>query len=99
MPMVIVGYILTGVLGYFLGSIPSGFIMAKTRGIDIRAIGSGNIGATNVFRALGTPAGVLVLLADAFKGWAAVALISNLICNWAYPTAGGQAREWFHIVA
>lgn len=99
MPVAIVGYILTAVLGYFLGSIPSGFIMAKTRGIDIRAIGSGNIGATNVFRALGTPAGVIVLLADAFKGWAAVAIIANLVCNWAYPTAGAQAREWFHIVA
>ena len=73
--------------------------MAKTRGIDIRAIGSGNIGATNVFRALGIPAGVIVLLADALKGWAAVAIIANLVCDWAYPAASGQAREWFRIVA
>jgi glycerol-3-phosphate acyltransferase PlsY len=99
MPVPVFGYILNVVLGYFLGSIPSGFLMAKTRGIDIRAIGSGNIGATNVFRALGTPAGIIVLLADAFKGWAAVALVSNLVCNWAYPAAGPQAREWYHIVA
>jgi acyl phosphate:glycerol-3-phosphate acyltransferase len=99
MPVPIVGYILTAVLGYFLGSIPSGFIMAKTRGVDIRAIGSGNIGATNVFRALGTPAGVVVLLVDALKGWLAVALIANLMCDWAYPAASGQAREWFRIVA
>ena len=97
--MPVFGYILTVVLGYLLGSIPSGFLMAKTRGIDIRDIGSGNIGATNVFRALGTPAGVIVLLADAFKGWAAVALVSNLVCNWAYPEAGPQAREWYHIIA
>jgi len=95
----VLGYILTAVLGYFFGSIPSGFLMAKTRGIDIRSIGSGNIGATNVFRALGTPAGVIVLLADALKGWAAVAIISNLVCNWAYPAGGPQAREWYHIVA
>src|SRR3974390_3910776 len=99
MPVSIVGYILTAVLGYFLGSIPSGFLMAKSRGIDIRAIGSGNIGATNVFRALGIPAGVIVLLADALKGWAAVAIIANLVCDWAYPAASGQAREWFRIVA
>jgi glycerol-3-phosphate acyltransferase PlsY len=99
MPVPAFGYILTAVLGYFLGSIPSGFLMAKTRGIDIRAIGSGNIGATNVFRALGTPAGIIVLLADAFKGWAAVALLANLVCDWAYPAAGAQAREWYRIVA
>jgi glycerol-3-phosphate acyltransferase PlsY len=73
--------------------------MAKTQGIDIRTIGSGNIGATNVFRALGTPAGVIVLLADALKGWTAVALAANLVCDWTYPNAGAQAREWFHIVA
>jgi glycerol-3-phosphate acyltransferase PlsY len=90
---------LIAVLGYLLGSIPSGFLMAKTQGIDIRTIGSGNIGATNVFRALGTPAGVIVLLADALKGWAAVALAANLVCDWTYPSAGEQAREWFHIVA
>src|SRR5436190_3074115 len=99
MPVPIVGYILTAVLGYFLGSIPSGFLMAKTRGIDIRATGSGNIGATNVFRALGTPAGVLVLLADALKGWTAVAIVAPLMCDWTYAAASPQAREWFRIVA
>jgi glycerol-3-phosphate acyltransferase PlsY len=95
----IIGYMLTVVLGYFLGSIPSGFLMAKSRGIDIRTIGSGNIGATNVFRALGTPAGVIVLLADALKGWTAVALMANLLCQWTSPGAGPQGREWFRILA
>ena len=97
--MPVVGYILTVVLGYLLGSIPNGFLVAQARGIDIRTIGSGNIGATNVFRALGTPAGVGVLLADALKGWVAVALVANLVCNWTYPDAGAQAREWFRIIA
>jgi len=93
------GYILTALCGYLLGSIPTGFLVAKARGIDIRTVGSGNIGATNVFRYLGTPAGILVLLADALKGWLAVAAAANLFCDWLNPGAGQLAREWFRIVA
>ena len=99
MSVPVLGYILTVVAGYLLGSIPTGFLVAKSKGIDIRTIGSGNIGATNVFRALGTPAGVLVLLGDALKGWAAVALVARLMADWSYPAAGPQAREWFRIVS
>jgi acyl phosphate:glycerol-3-phosphate acyltransferase len=66
----------TAVTAYLLGSIPTGFLVAKARGIDIRTVGSGNIGATNTFRILGKGAGVLVLLADALKGWIAVALVA-----------------------
>jgi glycerol-3-phosphate acyltransferase PlsY len=47
------GYIVTAAVAYLLGSIPTGYLVAKARGIDIRTIGSGNIGATNVFRTLG----------------------------------------------
>jgi len=54
---------------YFLGSIPTGFLWAKARGIDIRTVGSGNIGATNVMRALGKGPGIAVLLIDAAKGF------------------------------
>lgn len=54
--------------GYLLGSIPTGFLVARARGIDIRKVGSGNIGATNVLRTLGKAAGTGVLLADAAKG-------------------------------
>lgn len=97
--MRIVGYILTALLAYLLGSVPTGFLVGKARGIDIRTIGSGNIGATNVFRALGTPAGIFVLLADALKGWLAVAVLANLCCNWAAPSASTTAREAFRIVA
>ncbi|MBM3859177.1 MAG: glycerol-3-phosphate 1-O-acyltransferase PlsY [Verrucomicrobia bacterium] len=57
---------------YLLGSIPTGFVWCKARGIDIRKIGSGNIGATNVMRALGKPIGVTVLLIDAAKGFVPV---------------------------
>ena len=54
-------------MAYFLGSIPTGYLVARARGIDIRSVGSGNIGATNVLRILGKPAGIGVLLADALK--------------------------------
>jgi glycerol-3-phosphate acyltransferase PlsY len=57
------------VVCYLLGSIPTGFVWGQLRGMDIRKVGSGNIGATNVMRALGTGPGVTVLLIDALKGW------------------------------
>jgi len=59
-------------VSYLLGSIPTGFVWCKARGIDIRTIGSGNIGATNVMRALGKPIGIVVLLLDAAKGFVPV---------------------------
>src|SRR5437667_108901 len=62
-----------------LGSIPTGFVVAKAKGIDIRSVGSGNIGATNVFRALGKPAGIFVLLIDGLKGYAACEWLADLV--------------------
>ena len=62
-------YFFAIVIGYLVGSLPTGYLAAKRRGIDIRAQGSGNIGATNVFRILGWKAGVSVLLIDGLKGW------------------------------
>jgi acyl phosphate:glycerol-3-phosphate acyltransferase len=67
----ILSYILTALGAYLLGSIPTGFLVAKAKGVDIRSVGSGNIGATNAMRVLGKPAGIFVLLADAAKGWLA----------------------------
>jgi acyl phosphate:glycerol-3-phosphate acyltransferase len=68
----ILSYIVVSLAAYLLGSIPTGFLVAKARGIDIRSVGSGNIGAANTFRAIGRNAGVFVLLMDALKGAAAV---------------------------
>lgn len=53
---------------YLLGSIPFGLLLARTKGIDIRAHGSGNIGATNVWRVLGAKLGALCFLLDFLKG-------------------------------
>jgi len=72
-------YILTALGAYLLGSIPFGFLMARAKGIDIRQVGSGNIGATNALRVLGKPAGIAVLLLDVAKGYAAVWLCAVLV--------------------
>lgn len=85
--------------GYLLGSAPTGYIVARARGIDIRTVGSGNIGATNVFRFLGVPAGVFVLLTDAAKGWLAVFLGPLLLRAFADSVPGGFAEEWAAILA
>src|SRR5262245_52497654 len=63
------GYLLTAIAAYFVGSIPTGYLFGRSRGIDIRKTGSGNIGATNVFRTLGKTAGIAVLAIDAVKGF------------------------------
>jgi glycerol-3-phosphate acyltransferase PlsY len=66
-------------LAFLLGSIPFGLLMAKSRGIDIRAHGSGNIGATNVLRVMGKKYGIPCLLLDMLKGFIPVAIAVNLI--------------------
>jgi len=57
-----------GGLSYLLGAIPNGFLIAKVRGIDIRKVGSGNIGATNVYRSISKSMGILTFALDALKG-------------------------------
>lgn len=63
---------------YLLGAFPTGYLLAKTRGVDITAVGSGNVGATNVSRVLGKKAGIVTLLVDVFKGAFGVAVASGL---------------------
>jgi len=94
-----VGYILAALAGYLLGSIPTGYLVAAARGLDIRTVGSGNIGATNVFRYLGVPAGIFVLLSDAFKGWLAVVVVTRILSSWLQMPGGLQEREWMTIIA
>ncbi|MDZ8119852.1 glycerol-3-phosphate 1-O-acyltransferase PlsY [Pontiella agarivorans] len=57
------------ITAYFFGAIPFGLLVAKSRGVDIREKGSGNIGATNVFRVVGKGWGVFTFLLDALKGF------------------------------
>ncbi len=65
-------------VAYLLGSVPFGYIAGRLRGVDIRTVGSGNIGATNVFRTLGKGPGATVFLLDAAKGAVAVAALPAL---------------------
>ena len=89
-------HFLTVVTGYFLGSIPTGFLVARSRGIDIRSVGSGNMGATNVFRTLGKGPGILVLLIDALKGAVAVMIARILFV----PLADTHASvAWVPMIA
>ncbi len=74
---------------FLLGSIPTGFLVARAKRVDIRQHGSGNIGATNVFRTLGKPLGILVFVLDALKGYAAVWLAHRF----------GDASAWTGIMA
>jgi glycerol-3-phosphate acyltransferase PlsY len=61
------------ITAFILGSIPFGIIIAKAKGIDLKKVGSGNIGATNVLRSLGKWPALLTVLGDMLKGTAAVA--------------------------
>ena len=56
------------IAAYLLGSVPFGLVLATARGVDLRSIGSGNIGATNVSRALGSGFGYLCFALDCLKG-------------------------------
>ena len=62
-----------------MGSIPFGFLIGKIKGIDIRQHGSGNIGATNVFRTLGKQSGISCLLLDFTKGLVPVLIARNMV--------------------
>ena len=66
--------ILLVIIAFFLGSIPFGIIVAKIKGVDLKKVGSGNIGATNVLRSLGKWPATLTLFGDILKGAVAVAI-------------------------
>jgi glycerol-3-phosphate acyltransferase PlsY len=66
-------------LAFLLGSIPFGLIISKAKGVNIRAHGSGNIGATNVLRVIGKKYGIACLLLDLLKGFIPVVIAINFI--------------------
>ena len=83
----------TLLLGYLLGSIPSGFLAGKwCKGIDLRSIGSGSTGATNVLRNVGKGPALVVFLVDVAKGAAAVLLASAL-------TQNNPLNDWIQVLA
>ena len=83
---------------YIIGSIPFALIMARRWGTsDLRLIGSGNLGAANVWRATGATAGVLVALLDILKGAAGVVVAQRLNSDAAAPAVAGVAAVVGHI--
>ena len=83
----------TLLLGYLLGSIPSGFLAGKwCKGIDLRTIGSGSTGATNVLRNVGKGPALVVFLVDVAKGAAAVLIASAL-------TQNNPLNDWIQVLA
>ena len=69
---------LSALLAYLLGAIPFGWIIARSRGVDIFSVGSKNIGATNVARCVGVGWGILTFLLDGLKGYAACVWVPRL---------------------
>jgi glycerol-3-phosphate acyltransferase PlsY len=84
------------VIGFTLGSIPFGIIVARARGIDLKKVGSRNIGATNVLRSLGKGPAVFTLLGDMLKGTVAVALARYLEVGPFYEGVAGFAAILGH---
>ncbi len=70
------------ILSFFVGSIPFGVLIGQMRGVDVRAAGSGNIGATNVWRVLGPKAGTAAFVLDVLKGVA-----GPLLGRWLAPNS------------
>ncbi len=84
-------------LAYLLGSIPFGYVVARyLYGVDIRSVGSGNIGATNVYRNLGWAAGVLTVVGDLGKGVLPVILAHSADIEPQWPAVVGLAAVLGH---
>jgi glycerol-3-phosphate acyltransferase PlsY len=86
-------------IAFGLGSIPTGLWVARARGVDLRAIGSGNMGATNVHRALGGRAGLFVLAVDMAKGALAVLIARVLAPAGYWPVGAAACAVLGHVVS
>ena len=82
---------------YLMGSIPFAQLLSKRRGIDLRRVGSGNVGASNVLRTLGVRPAVLAMMLDAVKGTVAVLIAQRLTNGVAAPVAAGLASMIGHV--
>ena len=85
--------LLSLLLGYLFGSIPSGYLAGRwCKGIDLRELGSGSTGATNVLRQVGKGPALVVFVIDVAKGAIAVLLAGSL-------TEGAALSDWFQVLA
>ncbi|MDU0459361.1 MAG: glycerol-3-phosphate 1-O-acyltransferase PlsY [Geobacteraceae bacterium] len=79
-------------LAYLLGSIPTGLLLGKAYGIDVRKEGSGNIGATNLYRTVGRKVGAMTLVGDCLKGLLPVLVVK-------YSTLPPDFAAWVGLAA
>ena len=85
-------------LGYLFGSFPSGYLAGRiAKGIDIRSLGSGSTGATNVLRHIGKRAAITVFLIDVFKGILSILIAKYFILNDSWQVAMGLSALIGHI--
>src|SRR5689334_4020990 len=89
-----VGWIL---FGYAIGSVPFAFLLARGAGVDVRVVGSGNVGATNVLRTSGTARGLITMILDVSKGAAAVLAAYGASGALGATAAAGAAAVVGHI--
>ncbi len=96
--MDVAAYVFTAIVGYLLGSIPTGYLAGKAKGVDLRTVGSGNIGATNVFRTLGKGLGILVLVIDGLKGYAACAWLPDMVFRYLAQKHGPPDEHFYDVL-
>ena len=89
----VIACLLAALASYVIGATPVGFLAGRMRGVDVRQHGSGNIGATNVFRVLGRRVAISVCVLDIIKGWLPVVLTRWVLA------ARGMPAEWPCIAA
>ena len=88
------------VAAYLVGSFPTAYLVGKANGIDLRTVGSGNLGATNVLRTIGWKAGLLVYVVDMVKGVLPVVLfpaIASVTKGWPWGVVFGIAAIVGHV--
>ena len=85
------------VAAYLVGSIPFAQLLSRRRGVDLRRVGSGNVGASNVLRTLGVRPAVVAMMLDAVKGTVAVLVAQRLTNGVAAPVMAGLASMIGHV--
>lgn len=94
--MTVLSYFVAIAIGYLLGSFPSGYVVGRLRGIDVRQWGSGRIGGTNVLRSAGLWAAILAVLGDVAKGILAVFVARALVGSPSAEVLAGLAAVLGH---
>ena len=84
-------------LAYLVGSVPFAFLLSRRRGIDLREVGSGNVGATNVLRTSGVATAVIAMGLDVIKGAVAVVMAQRLAGGLGAAVAAGLASVLGHV--